>query len=88
MSGKETSTIAAQRAGQAWCTPETSHIYMIPELAQAFAEILDEYIGAIQWMSAASDFDEDGQAHLGWVKLRKKRLLELKIAEEPEIDDK
>lgn len=33
---------ARERAAQAWCTPETEHVVMIPELAEAFAEILLE----------------------------------------------
>jgi hypothetical protein len=28
-------------AAQAWCEPETEHIVMIPELAEAFAKIID-----------------------------------------------
>jgi len=36
------SQLALQRAAQAWCQPTTGHITMIPELAEAFAEILDE----------------------------------------------
>ncbi len=75
-------SIATQRAAQAWCTPETSHISMIPELALAFADILDEYIGAIQWMSAASDFSSNGISREGWLKLRKK-LLDLNPADVP-----
>ena len=30
-----------EKAAQAWCTPETSSIVMIPEIAEAFANILD-----------------------------------------------
>ena len=30
-----------QLAAQAWCKPETEHLTMIPELATAFADILD-----------------------------------------------
>ena len=31
---------ALQDAAKAWCTKETKHLDMIPELAKAFAEIL------------------------------------------------
>lgn len=35
-------------------------------------EALEEAISDIYWMSAASDFGPDGQAHNGWVKVREK----------------
>ena len=66
----ELSTKATTVAAQAWCTPTTSHITMIPELAQEFARIVDEYRSAIIWMSGASDFAEGGQAHAHWVRVR------------------
>ena len=34
--------LARQRAARAWCYPETEHLDMIPELAEAFAKIIDE----------------------------------------------
>lgn len=34
--------LARQKAAQAWCTPATEKIVMIPELAFAFADILEE----------------------------------------------
>ena len=34
--------LARQKAAQAWCTPTTGDITMIPELAFAFADILEE----------------------------------------------
>ena len=34
--------LALEKAAQAWCTPNTKKIIMQPELAKAFAEILDE----------------------------------------------
>lgn len=36
------SSLSLEKAAQAWCKPTTSHVVMIPELAVAFAEILDE----------------------------------------------
>lgn len=38
----ETIELARQKAAQAWCTPTTGSITMIPELAFAFADILVE----------------------------------------------
>jgi hypothetical protein len=37
----EASSAALQKAAQAWCTPRTSNKVMDPELATAFADILD-----------------------------------------------
>lgn len=37
-----TKELARQKAAQAWCKDTTSHVGMIPELAEAFAEILQE----------------------------------------------
>ena len=31
-----------QKAARAWCTPKTGDIVMIPKLAEAFADILDD----------------------------------------------
>ena len=39
------SRLATEKAAQAWCTPTTEKIDMIPELAEAFANILDEVWG-------------------------------------------
>jgi hypothetical protein len=33
-------------------------------------EALKEATSTVQWMSAASDFGPDGQAHEGWVRVR------------------
>jgi len=38
----EASTAALGRAAQAWCLPKTEHKVMDPELAEAFAELLDQ----------------------------------------------
>lgn len=71
---KMSSELARHKAARAWCTPETSDIEMDPRLAEAFAEILDEYIEALQWCSAASDFQKDGQARKGWRKIEYRLL--------------
>ncbi len=34
--------LARGKAAQAWCEPETMSMVMIPELAEAFAKIIDE----------------------------------------------
>ncbi len=65
----EPSSLARQKAAQAWCTPKTSSIDMDTRLAEAFAKILDEYIGALQWCSGSKDFHEGGTAEKGWDKL-------------------
>jgi len=41
------------KAAQAWCAPETSHLVMIPELAEAFANILD-VIWSQPWLGNAT----------------------------------
>jgi hypothetical protein len=38
------SEYALQRAAQAWCTPKTENKIMDAEIAEAFAEILDDEI--------------------------------------------
>ena len=60
---------ARMKAAQAWCTEKTKHKEMDPELAEAFAEILDEYIEALIWCSGFADFAPEGQARKGWEKI-------------------
>ena len=45
--------LARQKAAQAWCTPETEKIDVIPELAEAFAVILDE-VWSKPWLGNAT----------------------------------
>jgi hypothetical protein len=47
------SQLALERAAQAWCKPTTEHLEMIPELAEAFAEILDD-VWSKPWLGNAS----------------------------------
>lgn len=47
------SSLALQKAAQAWCTDKTSGITMDPILATAFAEILDE-IWTQPWLGNAT----------------------------------
>ena len=46
------SELARQRAAQAWCESDTEGIIIIPELAFAFADIIDE-IWSKPWQSCA-----------------------------------
>lgn len=68
------SEFARRKAAQAWCQKETSDIEMDVRLSEAFAGIIDEYIGALQWCSAASDFQKGGQARKGWRKIEYRLL--------------
>ena len=47
------SELARQKAAQAWCTEKTSKIVMMPELAEAFANILDD-IWSKPWLGNAT----------------------------------
>lgn len=47
------SKLSIEKAAQAWCTPETSHIEMDSTLAMAFAEILDD-IWSKPWLGNAT----------------------------------
>ena len=58
-------------AARAWGTPTTEHLVMIPELAEEFARIVDEYCEALKWCSGSADFGLGGQARRGWLKLCK-----------------
>lgn len=60
---------ARQKAAQAWCKPETSAIEMDSRLAEAFAEIIDEYREALVWCSGSVDFGPDGKAREGYDKI-------------------
>ena len=58
-------------AAQAWCDPRTSHLVMIPELAEVFAETLDRYKDAISWMSMSPSFSpEDEVFWQHWKEIR------------------
>ena len=48
-----TSSLAKQKAAQAWCFDSTKHIPLDPVLAEAFAEILDEIWGQA-WLGNAT----------------------------------
>ena len=48
------STLSRERAAQAWCKPTTSKKEMDAELAEAFAEILDE-IWSKPWLGNATN---------------------------------
>ena len=50
---------AREIAAQAWCDNSTSHLDMIPELAEAFAKILVEEVGKASPASAPDGFKHD-----------------------------
>ncbi len=68
MSNGLPSNAALQIAARAWCTLETSHLTLRPELAEEFARIIDKYREALVWCSGSIDFGQDGQAKVGWDK--------------------
>lgn len=45
--------LARHKAAQAWCKPTTEHLVMQPELAEVFAELLDE-IWSQAWLGNAT----------------------------------
>lgn len=45
--------LARGKAAQAWCQPTTAHLVMSPELAEAFADILDE-VWSQPWLGNAT----------------------------------
>ena len=59
---------ARHKAAQAWCKSATSALAMDSVLAEAFAEIIDEYREALLWCSGSTDFGPEGQAREGWIK--------------------
>jgi hypothetical protein len=68
--GEEMSmSLSRERAAQAWCKPTTSHKVMDPELAEAFAEILNE-IWSQPWLGNATSFqlleELTSRAGAGW----------------------
>jgi hypothetical protein len=63
------SKIAMEKAAQAWCKSKTSNIEMDVNLAEAFAEIIEEYREALIWCSASDDFNIGGQARQGYEKI-------------------
>ena len=62
------SKLAREKVALAWCTEATKHKVMDPELAEAFAEILDEYITASNNLCAACEhkYRVETTAPLGW----------------------
>jgi len=46
-------TLCREKVAQAWCTPETEKIVMIPELAEAMAVILND-IWSKPWLGNAT----------------------------------
>ena len=63
------SDLAMKIALKAWQTERTDDADYNVYLAKAFADILDKYIIALQWMSGAADFDKDGKARASYEKI-------------------
>jgi len=63
------SKLARGKVAQLWCATETDSLVLNPILAEKFAELLDEYIEALQWCSGNVDFCPNGIARMGWVKI-------------------
>jgi hypothetical protein len=61
------SKLAMQIAAQVWTRPETEKIEMDSVLATEFAKVIDRYIDALRWASAASEFQDDGKSRKGWL---------------------
>ena len=57
---------ARERAAQAWCDNSTSHLDMIPELAEAFAKILVEEVGKASPASAPEGWKWRRHARTRW----------------------
>lgn len=45
--------LSREKAAQAWCTPETEKLTMIPELTEAFAAILND-VWSKPWLGNAT----------------------------------
>ncbi|MCK4522020.1 MAG: hypothetical protein KAU20_05585 [Nanoarchaeota archaeon] len=56
-------------AAQRWCLPTTKHFTMIPELAKAFADIIEKYRRALIWCGGSDDFARGGKAEIGFNKI-------------------
>ena len=57
------SGLARERAAQAWCQHSTEKLEMIPELAEAFAEILDE-VWDKPWLGNATNLQLIEELHI------------------------
>ena len=66
---KYISDFAKGVSARCWYRPATKHIPMIPSLALVFAEVIDNYIEALQWCSGSGDFQVEGKARKGWNRL-------------------
>ena len=60
------SDFSREIAARAWCTSKTEHITMIPELAEEFARIIENYREALIWCGGSADFGQGGKAEKGW----------------------
>lgn len=53
-------------ASQCWCDKRTEKMAMVPQLAEVFAEKIDKYLEALQWVSACEELQVDGKARKGY----------------------
>lgn len=63
------SSQARMIAAQCWCDDRVSDRVMDVKLAEVFAEQIDEYLEALQWISGAEDFQDGGKARIGFEKI-------------------
>jgi hypothetical protein len=70
---------ALYTAAQCWCDPRVGDREMDSDLAEVFAEKLDDYIAALQWCGGSPDFNENGQGRPGWEKVVKPLLEEEEV---------
>lgn len=68
------SEIARQTASQAWCKEKTSGKEMDADLAEAFAEIIDEYRDALIWVGGSMDYAPNGKARKGYLEIQAKLI--------------
>ena len=61
------SQLAREMAAQAWGNPSTKHLAMIPELAESFAEILDEsWAQSLLQNASTGELLDDLRARAEW----------------------
>jgi hypothetical protein len=63
-----TKSFARGIAAQCWCDPRVSDREMDSELAEVFAEKLEEYIYALAWCECAPCFDQGGTHREGFLR--------------------
>lgn len=59
LTNEEMHEVAGQLVATCWCQKETEHLEMIPELAEAFAKLLFQYIYTISMTSELLNITDD-----------------------------